>query len=170
MAGYFPPAASILGARRPRISNVGHTVPNSSVSITSPGGQAPWLTPDRLARIRSILLGVTLFVGLLVWTAFSLGLVPRGTHLVAKLRVIGVMTWVYALIQIIDMKVWHSRFAAKRRAASRIPESLEGWLLAQMIAWFGIAYYALTDDARWYVAGLVLFLLSFVVFPIRDSR
>ena len=80
------------------------------------------------------------------------------------------MTWVYALIQIVDMKVWHSRFAQRRRAASRIPEAVEGWLLAQMIAWFGIAYYALTDDPRWFVAGLLIFLLSFVVFPIRQSR
>jgi hypothetical protein len=80
------------------------------------------------------------------------------------------MTWVYALVQIVDMKLWHSRFAQRRRAASRIPEALEGWLLGQMIAWFGIAYYALTDDARWYVGGVLLFLFSFVVFPIRGSR
>jgi len=117
-----------------------------------------------------VLLGVTLFVGLLVWIAFSLGLIPRGTHLITKLRVIGVMTWLYALVQIIDLKVWHSRFAMRRRAASRIPEALEGWLLGQMIAWFGIAYYALTDDARWFAGGLLLFLLSFVVFPVREDR
>jgi hypothetical protein len=86
---------------------------------------------------------------------------------VAKLRVVGVMTWLYALVQILDMKFWHSRFAQRRRAASRIPEVVEGWLLGQMLAWFGIAYYVLTDDARWFVAGLVLMLLSFAAFPIR---
>ena len=117
-----------------------------------------------------MLLGVTLFVGLLVWIAFELGLIPRGTHLITKLRVIGVMTWLYALVQIVDLKVWHSRFAQRRRAASRIPEALEGWLLGQMIAWFGIAYYALTDDPRWFAGGLLLFLLSFVVFPVREDR
>lgn len=143
---------------------------NPSISTTSTSASVSWLTPERLPRVRSILLGLTLFVGLLVWTAFSLGLVPRGTHLVAKLRIIGVMTWLYALLQIIDLKVWHSRFAQRRRAASRIPEAVEGWLLGQMIAWFGIAYYALTDDARWYVGGLILFLLSFVVFPIGEER
>jgi hypothetical protein len=78
------------------------------------------------------------------------------------------MTWLYALVQIVDMKLWHSRFAQRRRASSKIPEALEGWLLGQMIAWFGILYYALTDDARWFVGGLVLLLLSFVVFPIRQ--
>lgn len=117
-----------------------------------------------------MLLGLTLFVGLLVWVAFSLGLTPLGTHLVSKLRAVGIMTWVYALLQIADIKVWHSRFARRRRSGSRIPEVLEGWLLAQILPWFGIAYYVLTDDARWYVAGLVLFVGSFALFPIRTER
>jgi hypothetical protein len=128
------------------------------------------LTPERLPKVRSILLGLTLFVGLCVWISFSVGLIPRGTHLITKLRVLGVMTWIYALVQIIDMKVWHSRFVVRRRAASRIPEALEGWICGQMIAWFGIAYYALTDDARWFVAGMILFLFSFVAFPVRGER
>jgi hypothetical protein len=109
-------------------------------------------------------------VGLLVWIAFSLGVVPRGTHLITKLRIVGVMTWLYALVQIIDLKIWHSRFAQRRRALSRIPEALEGWLLGQTIAWFGIAYYALTDDPRWFVAGLFIFLMSFAVFRVRVER
>ena len=149
---------------------MGHTGSNSSAATTSVTGPVPWLTPDRLQRIRAILLAMTLFLGLLVWIAFSLGLIPRGTHLITRLRVVGVMTWLYALVQIIDMKVWHSRFAQRRRAMSRIPEALEGWLFGQMLAWFGIAYYALTDDPRWFVAGLVFFLLSFVVFPVREER
>jgi hypothetical protein len=156
-----------MGRHAPGVRNVSHTVSNRSVSTTS---AAPWLTPERLPRVRSLLLGLTLFVGLVVWTAFSLGVMPRGTHLVAKLRIIGVMTWLYALLQIIDLKIWHSRFAQRRRAVSRIPEQVEGWLLGQMIAWFGIAYYALTDDARWFVGGLIVFLLSFVVFPITTER
>jgi hypothetical protein len=147
---------------------VGHTASNRSLPATSVPGSLPWLTPERLPRVRSVLLGLTLFVGLLVWIAFSLGVLPRGTHLVAKLRVVGVMTWLYAIVQIADMKIWRSRFAQRRRAASRIPEVVEGWLFGQMIAWFGIAYYALTDDPRWFAGGLVLLLVSFVVFPIRQ--
>jgi hypothetical protein len=115
-------------------------------------------------------LGITLFVALLVWICFSLGLVPMGTHLITKLRVMGAMTWLYALVQILDLRFWHSRFVQRRRSASRIPEAVEGWLLAQMIAWFGIVYYGLTDDARWFVAGLLLFLVSFVVFPITANH
>ena len=147
-----------------------HTASEHSITTTSGTPQDSWIAPESLPKLRSLLLGITLCVGLLVWVAFSLGLLPLGTHLVAKLRVIGVMTWLYALVQIIDMKIWRSRFAQRRRAASRIPEVLEGWLLGQMIAWFGIAYYALTDDARWFAGGLLLFLLSFVVFPVRAER
>lgn len=138
-------------------------------TTTSDVNRSGWLTPDRLPAVRSFLLGVTLLVGLLIWITFSLGGLPRGVHLVTKLRVLGVMTWVYALVQIVDMKVWHSRWAARRRAVSQIPEALEGWLFGQMIAWFGIAYYALTDDPRWFVAGVVIFLASFAIFPIRHK-
>lgn len=146
------------------------TVSERSISAASASPPAPWLTPEHLPKIRPLLLGLTLFVGLLVWISFSLGLVPRGTHLITKLRVVGAMTWLYALLQIIDMKIWRSSFAQRRRAILRIPEALEGWLFGQMFAWFGIAYYALTDDARWFAAGVVLLVLSFVVFPVREDR
>ncbi len=141
-----------------------HILPGHSSTAAS-AASVTWLTPARLPLLRSILLALTLLVALVVWVSFTLGLVPRGTHLVTKLRVVGVMTWLYALVQILDLRFWHSRFVRRRRAASRLPEVVEGWLLGQMIAWFGIVYYVLTDDARWFAAGLVLFLLSFVVFP-----
>lgn len=115
-------------------------------------------------------MGLTLFGGLLVWVAFSLGLIPRGEHLLMKLRVVVGITWLYALVQMADLKVWHSRFVQRRRAASRIPETLEGWLLGQLIAWFGMAYYALTNDPISFAAGTGLLLASFAIFPIRAER
>jgi len=39
-----------------------------------------------------------------------------------------------------------------------------------MIAWFGIVYYALTGDARWFAGGVLLFVLSFAVFPVHEDR
>ncbi|HMC55798.1 MAG TPA: hypothetical protein VKH19_11530 [Gemmatimonadaceae bacterium] len=147
-----------------------HIAPGPSATTLSATGRGSWLTPERLPKVRNILLGATLFVALLVWVSFTLGLVPRGTHLVTKLQVIGVMTWLYALVQIVDLRFMRSRFVQRRRAGSRLPEAVEGWLFGQMIAWFGIVYYVLTDDARWFVAGMVLFLISFVVFPITQSR
>jgi hypothetical protein len=135
------------------------------------GGRQHWMTPDRLTRVRGILLGLTLFFGLAVYVFHTLGAShPAHAELVIKLRRVGVLTWIYALVQMVDMRFYNSRWARRRRASSTIPDSLHGWLFGQMLAWFGILYYGVTEDLRWYVAGLVLLGLSFVAFPIRRSR
>jgi hypothetical protein len=131
----------------------------------------PWLTPERLTRVRAILLALTLFFGLAVYVFHTLG----ETHvaqplLIRKLRGVGVLTWIYALVQMVDMRFYNSRWARRRRASTRIPDSLHGWLFGQMLAWFGIVYYGLTEDLRWYVAGLVILGVSFLAFPIRRPR
>ncbi len=130
-----------------------------------------WLTPDRLTRVRGILLGLTLFFGLAVYVFHTLGAAHSPQpEIVRKLRGVGVLTWIYALVQMLDMRFYNSRWALRRRAASSIPDSLHGWLFGQMLAWFGILYYGLTEDATWFVAGLVILGLSFLVFPIRKVR
>ena len=126
-----------------------------------------WLTADRQAQVRNVLLGLALFAGLVVYVYHSFGPQPRALALAKKLRVVGVMTWLYALVQIADMRFWHSRFAQRRRAAAGIPESVIAWLFGQMLACFGIVYYGVTEDVRWYVAGLVILLATFAAFPIR---
>jgi hypothetical protein len=133
--------------------------------------QHPWLTPDRLTRVRAILLALSLFLGLAVYVFHTLG----ETHaiqplLVRKLKGVGVLTWIYALVQMVDMRFYNSRWAQRRRVSTRIPDSLHGWLFGQMLAWFGILYYGLTEDLRWYVAGLVILGVSFLAFPIRRTR
>ncbi len=129
-----------------------------------------WLTPERLVRVRAVLLGLTLFVGLAVYVFHTIG--PSSTAhpmLVRKLRGVGVLTWIYALVQMIDMRFYNSRWARRRRAASGLPDVVYGWLFGQMVAWFGILYYGFTEDVRWYVAGFVILGISFLVFPIRRS-
>lgn len=127
-----------------------------------------WLTPDRLTRVRAILLALSLLFGLAVYVFHTLGESYHASPLViAKLRGVGVLTWLYALVQMIDMRFYNSRWARRRRASMGIPDSLHGWLFGQMLAWFGILYYGLTEDLRWYVAGLVILGLSFLAFPIR---
>ena len=126
-----------------------------------------WLTADRQAQVRNILLGLALFAGLVVYVYHSFGPQPRALALARKLRIVGVMTWLYALVQIADMRFWHSRVAERRRAVSGIPESVIAWLFGQMLACFGIVYYGVTEDVRWYVAGLAILLATFVAFPIR---
>ena len=129
-----------------------------------------WLTPDRQAQVRTILLGIALFAGLVVWVYHTLGPVPRAGSLALKLRVVGVMTWLYALVQIADMRFWHSPVAARRRATSGIPDSVTAWLFGQMLTCFGIVFYGFTEDVRWYAAGLALLLATFAAFPIhRDD-
>jgi hypothetical protein len=131
----------------------------------------PWLTPERLTRVRAILLALTLFFGLAVYVFHTLGETRAVQPLfVRKLRGVGVLTWIYALVQMVDMRFYNSRWAQRRRASTRIPDSLHGWLFGQMLAWFGIVYYGLTEDLRWYVAGLVILGVSFLAFPIRRSR
>ena len=76
-----------------------------------------WLTADRQAQVRNILLGLALFAGLVVYVYHSFGPQPRAVALAHKLRIVGVMTWLYALVQIVDMRFWHSSI---RRAASRL--------------------------------------------------
>src|SRR3954463_9921897 len=91
-----------------------------------------WLTADRQAQLRNILLGLALFAGLVVYVYHSFGPQPRAQALAHKLRSVGVMTGLYALVQIADMRFWHSSVAERRRAAAGIPESVIAWLFGQM--------------------------------------
>jgi hypothetical protein len=128
------------------------------------------LTPARLIRVRAVLLGLSLLLGLVVYVFHSLGASHMAhPELVKKLRGVGMLTWIYALVQLVDLRFYNSRWAQRRRNASNIPDSLHGWLFGQMLAWYGILYYGFTEDLRLYVAGLVILGLTFVAFPIRRS-
>src|SRR5437764_5372771 len=129
-----------------------------------------WLTPDRLTRVRAILLALSLFLGMAVYIFHTLGAAHLAQPiLVKKLRGVGVLTWIYALVQLIDLRFYNSRWAQRRRNSTGIPDRLHGWLFGQMLAWYGILYYGLTEDLRLYVAGLIILGLTFVAFPIRRS-
>ena len=131
-------------------------------------GQYPGFTTDRLSRVRAIFLAISLLLGLAVYVFHQVfAATDASPILVTKLRGVGLLTWLYALVQMIDLRFYNSRWAKRRRASIGIPDSLHGWLFGQMLAWFGILYYALTEDLRWYVAGMLLLALSFLAFPIR---
>jgi hypothetical protein len=130
-----------------------------------------WLTPEALARVRAVLAGITLFVGLGVYVFHSLG--PIATHdsqFLNRLQGVGVLTWLYALAQMIDLRFYNSRFARRRRASVGNPDSLHGILFGQMVAWYGILYYGLTGDYRAFVAGVGILAVAFWVFPIRRKQ
>ena len=133
-----------------------------------PSERFGWLTPEALARVRGILAAVTLFVGLAVYVFHSLGPVEaRDGQFVSRLRGVGVLTWLYALAQMIDLRFYNSRFAQRRRASVGLPDSLHGLLFGQMVAWYGILYYGLTGDYRPFVAGVGILAVAFWVFPVR---
>jgi len=147
----------------PQLTEIG---PADSVA-----GRHAWLTPDRLTRVRAILLALSLFFGLVVYVFHTVSTARDASPiLITKLRGVGVLTWIYALVQMIDLRFYNSRWAQRRRSSIGIPDSLHGWLFGQMLAWFGILYYGLTEDLRWYVAGLVILALTFLAFPIRRAR
>lgn len=149
-------------------------VPPQLTDVTPDGlvaGRHPWLTPERLTRVRAILLALSLFLGLAVYVFHTVSTARDASPvLISKLRGVGVLTWIYALVQMIDLRFYNSRWAQRRRSSTGIPDSLHGWLFGQMLAWYGILYYGLTEDLRWYVAGLVILALSFLAFPIRKAR
>ena len=69
--------------------------------------RSAWLTPERQAQLRIILLALVLFFGLVVWVFHSIAAATqRPPEFVHKLRVVGVMTWIYALVQLVDMR-WY---------------------------------------------------------------
>jgi hypothetical protein len=131
--------------------------------------RASWLTPERLGRVRAILLALSLLLGLAVYVFHTVSTARDTTTpvLITKLRGVGILTWLYALVQMIDLRFYNSRWAQRRRVSTGIPDSLHGWLFGQMLAWYGIVYYGLTEDVRWYAAGLTILVLSFLAFPIR---
>jgi hypothetical protein len=127
-----------------------------------------WLTPEALGRVRGVLVAVTLFVGLAVYVFHTLGpIAERDSQFLRRLQGMGVLTWLYALAQMVDLRFYNSRFAQRRRASVGLPDSLHGVLFGQMVAWYGILYYGLTGDYRPFVAGVGILAVAFWVFPIR---
>lgn len=129
-----------------------------------------WLTPEVQRQVRATLFGLVLFVGLAVYVFHSVAAESAvRPETVQKLRVLGVMTWIYALVQLLDMRFYHSRFARRRVENASVPEHMLAWLLAQMLPWYGIVYYALVGDVRWYVGGLCLAALTTWAYPVPSA-
>src|SRR5512146_1025060 len=88
-------------------------------------GRYPWLSPGRLTRVRAALLGVTLFLGLVVYVFHTVGAAHLADPLlVKKLRGVGLLTWLYALVQMIDLRFYNSRWARRRLEQIGIPDNL----------------------------------------------
>lgn len=131
----------------------------------------PWLTPERQLQVRNILFGLLLFMGLVVWIFHTIAArTALPGEFVQRLRVLGVMTWLYALVQLLDMRFYHSRFARRRVETASVPEHMVAWLLGQILPWYGIVYYALVSDARWYAVGLCIAAFTTWAYPVPSGR
>lgn len=51
--------------------------------------------------------------------------------------------------------------------AQRFTYALMGWAMGEGAALAGGVYYFLTDDAKFYIAGIFVLLASFMLFPIK---
>ena len=147
-------------------------VPIRTTEVGATRARGAWLTAERLPRVRAILLALSLFLGLAVYVFHTVTTARNATPplMITKLRGVGVLTWLYALVQMIDLRFYNSRWAQRRRQSIGIPDSLHGWLFGQMLAWYGIIYYGITEDVRWYAAGMIIFAASFIAFPIGGAE
>ncbi len=82
-----------------------------------------WLTPERLTRVRAILLGAdALLRSRRLRLPHARRVAPaRSRRSSRKLRGVGVLTWMYALVQMVDLRFYNSRWAQRRRASRAFP-------------------------------------------------
>ncbi|MHB0947906.1 MAG: hypothetical protein ACYC4J_02470 [Gemmatimonadaceae bacterium] len=86
-----------------------------------------WLAPERQRHVRNALFGLLLFVALAVGVFHSVAARRAGSPaLVQKLRVLGVMTWIYTLVQLLDTRFYRSRFVRRRSSGRGLPGRSRG--------------------------------------------
>lgn len=122
----------------------------------------------KLGLIRFALLAGALGFGAVVYFAQPIeGRGQRPTaETIQQLRYVGYAVWGVAIAGMLFLKI-------------RLGETIEsgspnlmiiGWALAEMTALFGGVYYQLVGDYALYVAGIVVMLVSFALFPVPRDR
>lgn len=117
-----------------------------------------------LIRI-ALLVGVLVFGGV-VWymrraggdTGYAVD--PRG------LRVAGQAVWGLMTLGTLALFVLAGRATPARRPAL----SVIAWALGESTAIYGGLYWMLLGDRQWYLYGVACLLLTYFIFPIRDTR
>ncbi len=117
-----------------------------------------------LIRI-ALLVGVLAFGGI-VWylrksgdaTVYSVN--PRG------LRVAGQAVWGTMTLGTLGLFLAGSRAPAERR----VTFSVIAWALGESTAIYGGLFWMLLGDPQWYYYGVACLLLTYFIFPIRQSR
>jgi hypothetical protein len=118
-----------------------------------------------LALIRiALLVGVLAFGGV-VWylrrtTDPSYAVNPRG------LRVAGQAVWALMTIGTLGLFLAVGKATPERRAAF----SVVAWALGEATAIYGGLFWMMLGDPQWYLYGVACLLLTYFIFPVRNTR
>ena len=118
-----------------------------------------------LALIRiALLVGVLAFGGV-VWylrrtTDPSYAVNPRG------LRVAGQAVWALMTIGTLGLFLAAGKATPERRAAF----SVVAWALGEATAIYGGLFWMMLGDPQWYLYGVACLLLTYFIFPVRNTR
>ena len=118
-----------------------------------------------LALIRiALLVGVLVFGGV-VWYLrrtgdASYGVNPHG------LRVAGQAVWALMTIGTLGLFLAAGKASPERRAAF----SVVAWALGEATAIYGGLFWMMLGDPQWYLYGVACLLLTYFIFPVRNTR
>ena len=118
-----------------------------------------------LALIRiALLVGVLVFGGIVWYLQRSNDLTysvdPRG------LRVAGQAVWGLMTLGTLGLFLAAGRATPERRATF----SVIAWALGEATAIYGGLFWMMLGDSQWYLDGVACLLLSYFIFPIRNTR
>jgi len=118
-----------------------------------------------LALIRiALLVGVLVFGGIVWYLQRSGDLTysvdPRG------LRVAGQAVWGLMTLGTLGLFLGAGRATPERRAAF----SVIAWALGEATAIYGGLFWMMLGDSQWYLYGVACLLLTYFIFPIRNTR
>ena len=118
-----------------------------------------------LALIRiALLVGVLAFGGIVWYLQRSNDLTysvdPRG------LRVAGQAVWGLMTLGTLGLFLAAGRATPERRATF----SVIAWALGEATAIYGGLFWMMLGDSQWYLYGVACLLLTYFIFPIRNTR
>lgn len=117
--------------------------------------------------IRFAMLGGVLLFGFVTWFAHrSPDWVPSDTSSFGELVMVGRVMWVLVTGALVAL--WF-RARGTTSAAKASTFAIFAWSLGEMLALFGGVLYYMSDRSSWFVAGVVMLAITFVVFPGRPA-
>jgi hypothetical protein len=132
--------------------------------MTSPPPSPPVRT---LALVRIAMLGGTLLIGLVLWQLRKVaGAPPPNDSAAAALQVAFIVVAVLAVVFTIVVQ----RLIVRGDGVNRGGLPIVAWAMGEAPALLGIVRYYLSGDARSYLVGLLIFLATLVLIPVRPQR